>query len=220
MTDDWSAWDGDPDDTADLGGDGDPDLTGPDDDGGAAGFGPADADYGTAGGDGYGPDGADADPGDGGDLGPDGPAPDPVTDPTAAYGVDPYGDDGATDDPGADGATDEPGDAADGEAALGPADLGPVGADPDVDPYADGTWPAPAFPEAIDVGPPPEPVDGFPWVDPATLGDPGAVAGDPTPTGDAAPADLAEYAALDPGTPLTATDDPATAALARFWNVG
>jgi hypothetical protein len=77
------------------------------------------------------------------------------------------------------------------------------------------------FPPAVDVGELPEPVDGFPWTDPASLG----------PDGDDADADepvqaaeLAEYAAADlppgadPWATLAGSDDPATAALARWWS--
>ncbi|MEV4627202.1 hypothetical protein AB0J90_13015 [Micromonospora sp. NPDC049523] len=102
----------------------------------------------------------------------------------------------------------------------------PVGADPDLDPYADtDTWPQPVFPDAFDAGAVPEPVDGFPWADPATLGD-ADTPPDPATTawtGAPEPAELAGYAAEevppgeDPWTALAASDDPATSALARFW---
>jgi hypothetical protein len=75
------------------------------------------------------------------------------------------------------------------------------------------------FPPALDVGDLPEPVDGFPWVDTAVLG-----AGDPH---DDAPElepvgaeELAAYAGQDPDSSwetLAGSDDPATAALARWW---
>ena len=107
-----------------------------------------------------------------------------------------------------------------------PVGAGLVGADPD----ADGAWPVPEFPATLDLGAPPEPVDGFPWTDPSTLGDasltdpsavnvlpPDALAPDATPPA----SELAAYAGLDPDTlwdTLTASDDPATAALARFWS--
>ncbi|MEU4560603.1 hypothetical protein AB0F72_19680 [Actinoplanes sp. NPDC023936] len=75
------------------------------------------------------------------------------------------------------------------------------------------------FPPALDVGELPEPVDGFPWIDTATLG---------------APDDTGFVSALDPVTPdelaayahtsgpadwaaLADSDDPATSALARWW---
>jgi len=210
MTDDWTSWSGEPDDlgddadTADLSdltGDAGGDLTGD------AGLGPADP--GALGPDG--PDGSDTPDLDGDDADGDSTP--------AAYDVDalvdePY-DAGGPD--GIDG-PDRP----DGEDGLGPADAvaDPVGADPDVDPYADGTWPAPEFPATLDLGMPPEPVDGFPWIDPATLGDPSAALTDLTPTEPADPSDLTAYAALDPGADPAASDDPATAALAKFWDIG
>jgi hypothetical protein len=216
MTDDWTSWAGEPDDlgdpdadTADLGDTGEVAggaESGLDGDTGS-GLGPADA--------GFDP----ADPGPDGDAGalggPDTAGPDTAgldTGPaTAAYDVDPYG----ADDDTAAGAEDAP----DAESGLGPA-ADPVGADPDADPYADGTWPAPEFPPPLDLAPP-EPVDGFPWIDPSTLGE-AADAGDPTAGPDAAadPGDLTAYAALEPGTPLSDSDDPATNALARFWELG
>ena len=207
MTDDWTSWSGEPDDlgddadTADLSdltGDAGGDLTGD------AGLGPADPGRGDGP---AGPDGLDDPDGldglDTPDLGDDGETA------TAAYDVDAL--------------VDEPYDAGgpdgdDGEAGMGAAD--PVGADPDVDPYADGTWPAPEFPATLDLGVPPEPVDGFPWIDPATLGDPSAALTDLTPTEPADASDLTTYAALDPGADPAASDDPATAALARFWEIG
>jgi hypothetical protein len=110
------------------------------------------------------------------------------------------------------------------------ADAGPAehardsfGADPDADPYS--SWPEPEFPAALDLGTPPEPIDGFPWTDPSTLGDDAGPldvrAADADPTGSPDPSDLAAYAGLDPAaadwSSLAASDDPATAALARFW---
>ena len=219
MTDDWTSWSGEPDDlgddadTADLS-----DLTG--DSGGDlpgdAGLGPADPDLG-----GDGPDGVDGL--DTPDL--DDPDDDPDGESTPAL----YDVDALVDEPydagGPDGidAPDGDGDGGpDGEDGLGPADAvaDPVGADPDVDPYADGTWPAPEFPATLDLGMPPEPVDGFPWIDPATLGDPSAALTDLTPTEPADPSDLTAYAALDPDADPAASDDPATAALAKFWDIG
>ncbi|AEV85229.1 hypothetical protein ACWT_4209 [Actinoplanes sp. SE50] len=76
------------------------------------------------------------------------------------------------------------------------------------------------FPPHLEVGELPEPVDGFPWTDAATLGHAAAY----TPTTDPVdPHDLAAYAGLDvpegsdPWTALTASDDPAISALARWW---
>jgi hypothetical protein len=129
------------------------------------------------------------------------------------------------------------------EATFGPADTGmgadeldaevgfgaaetPVGADPDLDPYGSAeAWPQPVFPDALDLGGVPEPVDGFPWADPAILGDADAPLPDPATVyaGTPEPAELAGYAAEEtppdgePWTALAASDDPATSALARFW---
>jgi hypothetical protein len=78
----------------------------------------------------------------------------------------------------------------------------------------------PVFPPTVDVGPLPEPVDGFPWIDTGSLG---PVAAADTAAGTPDPAELAGYAAAelppaqDPWAVLAASDDPATAALARFW---
>ncbi|MFI1991976.1 hypothetical protein [Actinoplanes sp. NPDC020271] len=76
------------------------------------------------------------------------------------------------------------------------------------------------FPPHLEVGDLPEPVDGFPWVDASTLGTPDAY----TPTSDPVdPHELAAYAGIevpdgaDPWTVLTTSDDPAVAALARWW---
>ncbi|MEV6597955.1 hypothetical protein AB0M36_13905 [Actinoplanes sp. NPDC051346] len=111
------------------------------------------------------------------------------------------------------------------DVAAAPADvtggLGPIGADPDA---ADaGDEPASLFPPIVDVGPLPEPVDGFPWIDTGSLGvvDPAApVAGTTDPV---TPQDLAAYAVeelppgVDPWAALADSEDPATAALARWW---
>ncbi|MEH1126702.1 hypothetical protein [Micromonospora sp. CPCC 206061] len=99
----------------------------------------------------------------------------------------------------------------------------PVGADPDLDPAADHDS-QPVFPPALDLDPPPEPVDGYPWADPTTLGE--APLADPVAANNAAPDpnDLASYAAedipagADPWTALTASEDPATSSLARWWS--
>ncbi|UQU68785.1 hypothetical protein COUCH_21120 [Couchioplanes caeruleus] len=101
-------------------------------------------------------------------------------------------------------------------------ELGPVGADPDAaaDPGDLGDDPAGVFPPSLDVGPLPEPVDGFPWIDTGSLGavDPHAVPADPVTA-----ADLAGYAAeelppaQDPWAHLAQSEDPATSALARWW---
>jgi hypothetical protein len=104
-------------------------------------------------------------------------------------------------------------------AAVEVSDLGPVGADPDAapDPGDD-----PVFPPAVDVGPLPEPVDGFPWIDTGSLGLVGAGPVD-AGAGPVDPRELAEYAAadlppgVDPWAALADSDDPATSALARWW---
>jgi hypothetical protein len=80
------------------------------------------------------------------------------------------------------------------------------------------------FPPALDVDLP-EPVDGFPWIDITTLG-----AADHTgflpPAEIVSPHELAAYAGIeipdgaDPWTVLAASEDPATAALARWWTTG
>ena len=82
--------------------------------------------------------------------------------------------------------------------------------------------PADVFPPTIDVGPLPEPVDGFPWIDTGSLGlvDPATVHATVDPVD---PHELAEYAGtelppgVDPWAALADSDDPATATLARWW---
>lgn len=101
--------------------------------------------------------------------------------------------------------------------------MGHVGADPDA--VADVASLGELFPPPVDVGALPEPVDGFPWIDPASLGDAVSVA--PLHMMRPDPAELAAYAGVDvpDGDPddtdvwqrLAAVDDPATSALARFW---
>ncbi|BCJ35399.1 hypothetical protein Athai_29020 [Actinocatenispora thailandica] len=106
------------------------------------------------------------------------------------------------------------------------------GTDPDLDLVGDDpAWAAEdVFPPQLEIGEPPEPVDGFPWSDPAVLGeqhdlsvqspsDPGA-----QPAGSAA--DLFDYDGrsvpdgVDPWQALAGSDDPATSSLARFWAPG
>ena len=109
------------------------------------------------------------------------------------------------------------------DAAVAVPVADPVGADPDAAAEPDAA--VEVFPPVLDVGPLPEPVDGFPWIDTGSLGvaDPAAV-----PAAPAAPTaqDLAGYAAadlppgVDPWAALEASDDPATAALARFYRPG
>ncbi|MDQ7906173.1 hypothetical protein RB614_16805 [Phytohabitans sp. ZYX-F-186] len=181
------------------------------------------ADYGAGLGAEYGPDpgsdfGSDFGEAETADLGAFDHHPDP--DPTADAPLDPAGDStvdgGPGDGPfdGADGGDTDPGD---GDAP----EPTPVGADPDVDAHAD-TWTDQAFPEPLDVDAP-EPVDGFPWTDPATLG--AAPLPDPDAGYQGAPEanELAAYAGeelppgTDPWTALAASEDPATSSLARWW---
>lgn len=173
--------------------------------------------------------GGDLGGGLGGDLGPDfaeaetadlggaDPTGDGTPDHTPDAPLDPVGD-STVDFPDA---TDTP---ADDPPTDGDAELTPVGADPDLDPHADG-WTDQAFPEPLDLDAP-EPVDGFPWTDPATLGT------DPLPDPEASyqgapePTELASYAGedlpqgADPWTALSASEDPATSSLARWWAPG
>jgi len=103
--------------------------------------------------------------------------------------------------------------------------MGPVGADPDA---AVDVEQVSMFPPVVDVGPLPEPVDGFPWIDTGSLGlyhaglaDHGLA--DQAPAEPVAAQDLAAYAAedlppgVDPWAALADSDDPATSALARWW---
>lgn len=114
-----------------------------------------------------------------------------------------------------------------------PHDPAPVGVDdghatdihddstPVLEPELDST--DTPFPPAVDIDLP-EPVDGFPWIDTGSLGvvDPAAL--DSTHLEPVDPHDLAEYAATDlppgadPWAALAESDDPATAALARWWS--
>lgn len=106
------------------------------------------------------------------------------------------------------------------------------GTDPDLDLVGDDPdWAAEdVFPPQLEIGEPPEPVDGFPWSDPAVLGeqhdlsvqDPGGPAAQP---GGSA-GDLFDYDGqsvpdgVDPWQALAGSDDPATSSLARFWAPG
>ena len=99
-----------------------------------------------------------------------------------------------------------------------------VGADPDALPEPDAAVALTAFPPVVDVGPLPEPVDGFPWIDTGSLGlvDPATVhAAGGT---EVSPAELASYAGTelppgqDPWAALADSEDPATSALARWWS--
>jgi hypothetical protein len=101
-----------------------------------------------------------------------------------------------------------------------------VGVDPDLDHRADDPgWHDDPFPPELHLETTPEPVDGFPWVDPAILGGHDAdafthaVTGDTTPDGH----DLASYHGIevpsggDPWTALFGAEDPATSNLAQWW---
>jgi hypothetical protein len=108
----------------------------------------------------------------------------------------------------------------------------PVGADPDLDPRADGDWHDPEFPPVLDLHDAPEPIDGYPWTDPQVLGtglpdgtiDDGGYhesAWQHPPIGD-----LYDYAGdeqaagTDGWHALLSSDDPATSTLARWWTPG
>jgi hypothetical protein len=97
------------------------------------------------------------------------------------------------------------------------------GADPDLHPLADaGLSEDQPFPPALDLDPP-EPIDGYPWTDPAVLGHDLLPPVDPD-SGGPDPADLFDYAGEqppadgDPWSALLASPDPATSALARWWS--
>jgi hypothetical protein len=113
-----------------------------------------------------------------------------------------------------------------------------VGADPDLDHTADDA----AWHGADDPFPPdlhlaaPEPVDGFPWSDPSSLGDADGHdsddylrmldGGHDTGGSATAAADLAQYegidvpAGSDAWSTLIGSEDPATSTLARWWAPG
>jgi hypothetical protein len=105
-------------------------------------------------------------------------------------------------------------------------ELHTVGADPDALPEPDTAEAVTVFPPVLDVGPLPEPVDGFPWIDTGSLGvlDPAAVHAAVPTDADVSPQDLADYAGTelppgaDPWTALAGSDDPATSALAKWWS--
>jgi hypothetical protein len=92
-----------------------------------------------------------------------------------------------------------------------------------VDPYADlGLVDEQPFPPMLELDLP-DPVDGPPWTDPATLGH--DTVADLTAPADPPPVDeLFEYAGEqpplhgDPWTALLGSEDPATSALARWWS--
>jgi hypothetical protein len=95
---------------------------------------------------------------------------------------------------------------------------------PDHQPLTEESDTDTVFPPALDVGPLPEPVDGFPWIDTGSLGVVDAGLIDHTTAVDPVdPHELAEYAATDlppgadPWAALADSEDPATANLARWW---
>lgn len=99
------------------------------------------------------------------------------------------------------------------------------GSDPDADPVADDpSWTSQdPFPPALNLDQPPEPVDGFPWSDPQSLGD--EPVGDPADDPQQPPAeDLFAYDGQqvpdngDAWDALQRSEDPATSSLARFWS--
>jgi hypothetical protein len=91
----------------------------------------------------------------------------------------------------------------------------------------DAGWFDHAFPPELGLPDPPEPVDGFPWSDPGTLGagadQPDDWPGDWSAHGVPDVADLAAYegvdlpAGADGWAALLHLDDPATSSLARWW---
>ncbi|MGN9908394.1 hypothetical protein ACTMTJ_12690 [Phytohabitans sp. LJ34] len=125
-------------------------------------------------------------------------------------------------DGGGDGLDGDPGDDGGDEPADSGPELTPVGADPDLDAHAD-TWTDQSFPEPLDLDAP-EPVDGFPWTDPTTLGAAPLPDADAAYQGGPAATELAAYAGedlpagADPWTALSASEDPATSSLARWWS--
>ncbi|MET0419334.1 MAG: hypothetical protein ABW022_25255 [Actinoplanes sp.] len=101
-------------------------------------------------------------------------------------------------------------------------DLPDVTETPEVETPVAAADPVEVFPPALDVDLP-EPVDGFPWIDTGSLGlvDAGLIDPADQPV---SPDELAAYAetdlppAADPWAALAGSDDPATAALARWWS--
>jgi hypothetical protein len=215
-----------PDDLDPEGGDLGPDVpdlgadTGPGfgSDGADFGLGPDGADFGADLGPDSGSDFGDAETADlGGFDTPDGP------DHTPDVPLDPASDSTVDSDP-LDGDPLDAGSPDNGPPGDGAPELTPVGADPDLDPNAD-TWTDQTFPEPLDLNAP-EPVDGFPWTDPATLGTAPLPDADAAYQGGPEATELAAYAGedlppgTDPWTALSASEDPATSSLARWWSPG
>ncbi|HEX5595126.1 MAG TPA: hypothetical protein VFX61_03750 [Micromonosporaceae bacterium] len=203
---DWNGW---PEDDLGFGGDGADPSDGDDAGYSQEGFGPAD--------DGWHEDELTGRAGFGEADDVDTPSP-------IGYGLDPH-----VDDPLQAGADLDDGlEAAGPQEGFGPAEA-PVGADPDLaDPVMDGAWSEPVFPEMLELGELPEPVDGLPWIDPGLLGGLGATLPDlsASPTTVPDPAELAGYAGgdlpdgVDPWSVLADSPDPATSSLARWWSPG
>jgi hypothetical protein len=108
--------------------------------------------------------------------------------------------------------------------APGPAgagvDIHLFGVDHDLPPGGTDTL---DFPPQLDLPERPEPVDGYPWSDADTLGDPGTGAEGPGYAGPDA-GQLLSYAGMDAPAAgedlwaaLLGSDDPAASALARWW---
>jgi len=98
-----------------------------------------------------------------------------------------------------------------------------VGVDPDLDHRADDPgWHDDPFPPELHLDATPEPVDGFPWIDPASLGGHDVDDYTHSPAG-AESLDLAHYSGIDipdgtdPWTALFGSEDPATSSLAQWW---
>jgi hypothetical protein len=100
--------------------------------------------------------------------------------------------------------------------------------DPDLSADPDPGWHASDFPPPLDLGhPPPEPLDGYPWADPDTLGtgygDSADLDHDAFADHVAEPSDLFAYSGMEqpaggnPWSALLLSDDPATSSLARWW---
>ncbi|MGH3660318.1 MAG: hypothetical protein ACRDT8_17445, partial [Micromonosporaceae bacterium] len=141
--------------------------------------------------DGLGSDAPEGDP-----DAPEGDAGEPLTDSASSdteYGIDPNVE---ADPDGGPGVSDEPADTADGDGdASDTAADAPPGVDPDADPVADDeAWSHDPFPESLDLDAP-EPVDGMPWTDPATLGGGEDQLG--SPTADSGPAPVSDLYAYD-----------------------
>ncbi|WP_412544159.1 hypothetical protein R8Z50_17170 [Longispora sp. K20-0274] len=86
------------------------------------------------------------------------------------------------------------------------------------EPYGDDDAAGDVFPPTLDFDTP-EPVDGFPWTDPTSLGtttgyDPAV---ETPPVSELLAYDGVDATDADPWTTLEASEDPATSSLARWW---